>query len=237
VIIDKTKIASALEIAKEKAVLKMDGKPDKVRKFDEAVDLILNIRDLDIKNPNNRIEQEHMFPHPVHDEHYKVCFFAAGDLEMNLKNRGLSVIDSDALDTLAKKPNKDKKQVAQKYDYFVAQSELMRNVAKVMARFLGQRNKMPKPQPKGFGVISTNENLDNYMDQLKRVVKLDMKKQLLLQVKVGHKTQDSTDLMENIESLLSFLGSKLPNGTNNIKSMYIKTTMGPAIKVEEGAKK
>ena len=34
---------------------------DKVRKFDEAVDLILNIRDLDIKNPNNRIEQEHMF--------------------------------------------------------------------------------------------------------------------------------------------------------------------------------
>jgi large subunit ribosomal protein L1 len=237
VIIDKTKIASALEQAKEKAVWKLDGKPDKVRKFDEAVDLILNIRDLDIKNPNNRIEQEHMFPHPVHDDHYKVCFFAAGDLEMNLKNRGLTVIDSDALDTLAKKPNKDKKQVAKKYDYFVAQSDLMRNVAKVMARFLGQRNKMPKPQPKGFGVISTNENLDNYVEQLKRVVKLDMKKQLLLQVKVGHHSQDSNDLMENIESLLSFLGSKLPNGTNNIKSMFIKTTMGPSVKVEEGAKK
>ena len=80
-----------------------------------------------------------MFPHPVHDDQYKICFFAAGDLEMNLKNRGLTVIDSDALDTLAKKPNKDKKQVAKKYDYFVSQSDLMRNVAKVMARFLGQR--------------------------------------------------------------------------------------------------
>ena len=57
-IIDKTKIASALELAKEQAVIKKEGMTDKVRKFDEAVDLILNIRDLDIKNPNNRIEQE-----------------------------------------------------------------------------------------------------------------------------------------------------------------------------------
>jgi large subunit ribosomal protein L1 len=237
VIIDRTKIVSALESAKEKSVLKMDGKPDKVRKFNEAVDLILNMRDLDIKNPNNRIEQEHMFPHPVHDDRYKVCFFAAGDMEMDIKKRGIAVVDSDALDTLAKKPNKDKKELAKKYDYFVSTSDLMRNVAKVMARFLGQRNKMPKPQPKGFGVISSNENLDEYLQHLKCVVKLDMKKQLLLQVKVGHKSQDSTEIMENVDSLLAFLGSKLPNGTNNIKSMYLKTTMGASVKIEEGSKK
>jgi large subunit ribosomal protein L1 len=113
----------------------------------------------------------------------------------------------------------------------------MRNVAKVMARFLGQRGKMPKPQPKGFGVITTNENLDDYVERLQHVVKLDMKKQLLLQVKVGRKSQNDSDILENIDSLLIFLGSKLPNSTNNIKSMYIKTTMGPAIKVQEGAKK
>jgi large subunit ribosomal protein L1 len=236
-IIDRTKIVSALEAAKDKSTLKMDGKPDKVRKFDEAIDLILNIRDLDIKNPNNRIEQEHMFPHPVHDERYTVCFFASGDLEMDIKKRGIAVINNDGLDNLAKKPNKDKKIVAKKYDYFVSQSDLMRNVAKVMARFLGQRGKMPKPQPKGFGVISPNENLDNYIEKMKCVVKLDMKKQLLLQVKIGRKSQENNDIMENIDSLITFLGSKLPNSTNNIKSMYIKTTMGPAIKVEEGAKK
>jgi large subunit ribosomal protein L1 len=102
VIIDRTKIVSALDAAKEKSVIKMDGQKDKVRKFDEAVDLILNMRDLDIKNPNNRIEQEHMFPHPVHDDRYKVCFFVTGDMEMDIKKRGIAVVDSEALDTLAK---------------------------------------------------------------------------------------------------------------------------------------
>jgi len=236
-IVDKEKIVSALDEALSKSVKKMDGKADKVRKFDEAVDIVINIRDVDIKNPNNRIEQEHLCPHPVHDEKYTYCFFAQGDLEMAIKKKGIAVVNNDALDTLQKKPNKDKKQLVKKYDYFVSQSDMMRNVAKVMARFLGQRGKMPKPQPKGFGVISPNENVDEFISKLKHVIRLDMKKQLLVQAKIGHKSQKKEEILENIESLVSFVASKMPNGQNNIKSIFIKTTMGGSVRVEEGAKK
>jgi len=236
-IVDNDKIASALDEAILKSVKKMDGKDDKVRKFDEAIDIVVNIRDVDIKNPNNRIEQEHLTPHPVHDAKFKICFFASGDLEMAIKKKGVPVVNNDQLDTLQKKPNKDKKQLVKKYDYFVSQSDMMRNVAKVMARFLGQRGKMPKPQPKGFGVISPNENLDEYLEKLTHVIRLDMKKSLLVQCKIGHKSQKKEDILENIESLVSFIGSKMPNGTNNIKSIFIKTTMGGAVRVQEGAKK
>lgn len=235
-IIDTKKVEAAVATAIDRSVLKKEGKPDKVRKFDESIELILNIRELDIKNPNNRIEQEHLFPHPIHDDKLKLCFFVAGDLEMNVKKKGLAVVNNETLDTLNKKPNKDKKQVVKKYDYFVATADMMRNVAKVLARFLGQQNKMPKPQPKGFGIITPNENLDEYVKKIHHVAKLDMKKQLLIQVKVGRKSQDRAQVMENIESILNFVQGKLPNGQNNVKSIYVKTTMGPAIKVEEGAK-
>jgi len=64
-----------------------------------------------------------------------------------------------------------------------------------------------------------------------------MKKQLLVQAKIGHKSQKKEEILENIESLVSFVASKMPNGQNNIKSIFIKTTMGGSVRVEEGAKK
>jgi len=112
----------------------------------------------------------------------------------------------------------------------------MRDLAKVLARFLGQQGKMPKPQPKGFGVIRPNENLNEYIPKLERIINIDMKKQLSMQLKVGKKSQDVQELLENIDSILSFIESKMPNGNNNIASIFIKTTMGAPIKVEEAQK-
>jgi large subunit ribosomal protein L1 len=234
--IDKKLVNEALQNALTNSVWKKDGKPDKVRKFDEAVDIIINIRDLDIKNPNNRIEQEFILPHPV-TEKVKVCFFADGDMELALKKRGLPVINNDMLDDLQKKSNKDKRSIARKYDYFVARIDLMRNVAKVMARFLGQRGKMPKPQPKGYGVISTNENLDQYVNNLKSLIKVEMKKQLQIQLHIGKKSNSMKDLEENLDALLGLIESKLPNGYQNLRSIFIKTTMGKPVKVREPATK
>jgi large subunit ribosomal protein L1 len=235
--IDKKLIRQALDEAIERSVWKKDEKPDKVRKFDESIDLIINVREIDIKNPNNRIEQEHLLPHAINKEKLSLCFFVNGDLEVPVKNLGYNIINADALDTLQKKPNKDKKSVVKKYDYFIAQSDQMRNVAKVLARFLGQRGKMPKPQPKGYGVISPTEDLTTYIEKIRHMIRIELKKQLLLQLKIGKKSQPKEELMENLESILHLLEAKFPNGLNHIKTMFLKTSMGPAIKVKEAEKK
>ncbi|MHA1476152.1 MAG: hypothetical protein ACTSQ5_13330 [Promethearchaeota archaeon] len=140
------------------------------------------------------------------------------------------------LDDLQKQSKKDKKAVANKYDYFVARADLMRNLAKVLARFLGQQGKMPRPQPKGFGVIKPNENLEAFISKLNRIIKITMKKQLLIQLKFGKKSQEFEELKDNLDSILSFVKDHLPNGNNNISSIYIKTTMGKAVKVEDKGK-
>ncbi|MHA1602093.1 MAG: hypothetical protein ACTSVU_02210 [Promethearchaeota archaeon] len=231
-------VKDALVEALDQSVIKMEGKPDKIRKFDETVDLIINIRDVDIKNPNNRIDQEILLPHSIAGNFpkEKVCFISKDDMELKLKELGYRVLNPKILDDLRKKSKKDKKDIAKKYDYFVARADLMRNLAKVLARFLGQQGKMPRPQPKGFGVIRPNEDIDDYLAKLDRIIKVQMKKQLLLQAKIGKKSQDQTELMDNIDSLLTFVERSLPSGFNNVKSVYVKTTMGKPIRVKEGKK-
>jgi large subunit ribosomal protein L1 len=234
----KKDIKQALELALEQSVLKMEGKSDKVRKFDETVDLIVNIRDVDIKNPNNRIDQEILLPHgiPGNKAVQDVCFIAKDDMELALKEKGYKVLNPADLDQLQKRSKKDKKDIVKKYKYYVARADLMRNLAKVLARFLGQQGKMPKPQPKGFGVIKPDENLDDFIPKLKRIIKVDMKKQLLVQLKIGKKSQKFEDVLENLDSALSFIENSLPNGHNNIKSLFIKTTMGKPVKVSDSGK-
>ena len=156
--------------------------------------------------------------------------------EIQLKELGYAVINPDTLDDLQKRSNKEKKQIAKQYEYFVARGDLMRNLAKVLARFLGQQGKMPRPQPKGFGVIKPNENIEEFVAKLDRIIKVEMKKALLMQLKVGKKSQSPEDLMTNIESVLHFVETKLPNGYNNIKSIFVKTTMGTPVRVSEGKK-
>ncbi len=216
----------------------MEGKPEKVRKFDETVDLVINIRDVDIKNPNNRIDQEYLLPHPIKGNlpKEKVCFIVKDDMEISLKKMGYNIINPGMLDDLQRQSKKDKKAVANKYDYFVARADLMRNLAKVLARFLGQQGKMPRPQPKGFGVIKPNENLEAFISKLNRIIKITMKKSLLIQLKFGKKSQEFEELKDNLDSILSFVKDHLPNGNNNISSIYIKTTMGKAVKVEDKGK-
>ena len=216
----------------------MEGKPEKVRKFDETVDLVINVRDVDIKNPNNRIDQEYLLPHPIKKNlpKEKICFIVKDDMEISLKKMGYDIINPGMLDDLQKQSKKDKKAVANKYDYFVARADLMRNLAKVLARFLGQQGKMPRPQPKGFGVIKPNENLEAYIAKLNRIIKISMKKNLIIQLKFGKKSQEYKELNENLDSILTFVKNSLPNGVNNINSIYIKTTMGKAVKVEDTGK-
>jgi len=225
-------VKNALNRALDKSVIKKEGKPDKVRNFDETVDLIINVRDVDIKNPNNRIEQEILLPHPIKGNNTTedVCFIAKDDMELELRELGYTVINPDELSDLQSAPKKEKKKIAHKYDYFIARADLMRDLARVLARFLGQNGKMPRPQPKGFGVIRPNEDLDSYLPRLQRIVKIRMKKQLLMQLKVGKKSQPKEELFENIDSVLNFVKNQLPYGYTNIESIFIKTTMGkPAL--------
>ena len=236
IIIEKY-LKESLKLAIENSVWKKEGKPDKVRKFDESLDLIVNLKDIDIKNPNNKLDWEFLLPNPIHNDKLKICILGDKDIILEAKERNIDAYDTIYLEELNKKDNKAKKQFVKKYDVFICQSTIMKNVAKVLGRPLGQAGLMPKPQPKGYGIISPEAKIASFIDNFKKLVKIQTKKSPIIQTIFGKKSLDFDKNFENLIAVINFIESKLPNGNNNIESIYLKTTMGKPVKVKEPVEK
>ena len=81
---------------------------------------------------------------------------------------------------------------------------------------------MPIPQGTDIGPI---------VERLRKSVKIRTKDKKTFHAKVGTVEMDPAKIAENIDAVLKKVESALEQGTQNIKSVYVKTTMGPAVKV------
>ena len=205
-----------------KAVADMKGKSEK-RKFNQSVELAVKLRELDLKRPEARINESIELPTPP-SKTTKVAVIAGGDLAVRAKNAGADlVIGREDLD----KMGRDKKQarkLAQKYDFFIAEAPLMPQVGKALGQMLGPRGKMPTPVP-------PTAPIDDVIKRQRRNARLKMKDQPVIQCKVGTEDMPDEALVQNIQTIISRLESKLERGSKNISSVSVKTTMGPLVKV------
>jgi large subunit ribosomal protein L1 len=207
-------IMEAVKKAKE------ESKP---RNFTQSLDVVINIKDLDVKKPENRIEEEVFLPNG-RGKDVKIAFIADGELAVQAKNAGADLIISKVeLEDLGKDRKRAKK-IANAYTFFVAQADLMPFVGRFLGPVLGPRKKMPKPVPATI-------KPDSIIKRLKSTVKIRIKDQPVIQAIVGSVDMDDQMVVDNIEALLDALDRKLEKGRNQIKSMYVKTTMGPVARV------
>jgi large subunit ribosomal protein L1 len=233
--IDDKLLKKSLDAAIDNSVLKKEGHKDKIRKFDETIDLIINLKDINLNDPKSRIDKEYLLPNEIIlEQKPNVCVIASEEILMEAKKLGLDTLDSEGLASLDRQEKKYKKKFVKKYDFFVVEDKLMRDVARYMARFLGPAGKMPKPFPTGFGIISTVDDLRTAFDRYKKIIRLQIKKNPIIQVKVGKKSMENSKVFENIKSIVEHVAELMPHKYNNFNSMYIKTTMGKSIKCEEG---
>lgn len=206
-----------LEAVKE---AKEQSKP---RNFTQSVDMIVNIRDLDVKKPENRFNEEVTLPNGRGKE-VKIGVIADGELIVQAKDAGVALVINKAdLEELGK-DRKASKKAANSVDFFIAQADMMPLVGRFLGPILGPRNKMPKPVPASI-------KLDPLLERLQSTVKVGIKQQPAIQIIVGSQDMSDEDLAENIETVLTVLDRHLDKGRNQIKSMFIKTTMGPIVRV------
>lgn len=211
---DKQEILEAVKKAKE------DSKP---RNFTQSVDVVINIKDLDVKKPENRIDEEVLLP-KGRGKDIKIAFIADGELALQAKNAGADlVITKSELEELGK-DRKEAKKIANQYNFFVAQADLMPLVGRFLGPVLGPRKKMPKPVPATI-------KPDTIIDRLKSTIKVRVKDQPVIQALVGSQEMDDELIADNIEAVLGILDRKLEKGRNQIKSIYVKTSMGPVARV------
>ncbi|MFX1478569.1 MAG: hypothetical protein ACFFCI_10620 [Promethearchaeota archaeon] len=232
--VDDKLLRRSLNAAIGFSVLKKEGFKDKVRKFDETIELIINIKDVNLNDPKNRIDKEIILTHDlISKDKPNICVIASDEILLETKKLGIDTIDADGLVKLNNEEKKYKKKFAKKYDFFVVEDKMMRDVARYLARFLGPLGKMPKPFPTGYGIISNIEELKTAVDRYKKVIRVQMKKQPIIFIKIGKKSMTQEKLFENMKTVVNFIADQMPHKFNNFKSMYLKSTMGKPVKVTE----
>jgi large subunit ribosomal protein L1 len=205
-----------------KAVADMKSKSEK-RKFNQSVELAVKLRDLDLKRPESRISESLELPTPASKD-VKVAVIAGGDLAVRAKNAGADIIiGKDDLDKMGRE-KKQARKLAQNYDFFVAEAPLMPQVGKSLGQMLGPRGKMPTPIP-------PTAPIDDVVKRQRRNVRLKMKDQPVIQVKIGTEDMPDDVLVQNIQAVIARLEAKLEKGSKNISGVSVKTTMGPLVKV------
>jgi len=122
-----------------------------------------------------------------------------------------------------KKIKKDKKLVkrlGKKYHAFVASDTLIRVIPRLLGPGLNRMGKFPTR-------VSSDAELSDAIAEVESTVKFQMKKVLCLNVPIGHVGMEHDDLARNVKLAGDFLSTLTKKGWQNIKVLYIKSTMGP----------
>jgi len=194
------------------------------RKFTQSVDLMVSLKDIDLKKTESRIAEEVVLPHGI-GKPRKVVMFAEGELARKARDAGVDLLlgreDIDAL----QKDRKRAKQVADGYDSFIAQADLMPSIGKQLGPILGPRAKIPKPVP-------PTADPRPIIERGRKTVRIRTREQPTLHVPIGVESMTDEQLSENIRAVLDVIERKLERGLNQVGSLHVKTTMGKSVKVE-----
>jgi large subunit ribosomal protein L1 len=192
------------------------------RGFEQSVELIVNLKDIDFKKPEKRINLRVEVPNGFGGR--KVLIFASGDLALRARRAGAdAVIEPSELEAMAK-DKKEMKRRLKEFDIFYAEATLMPLVGRLVGPFLGPRGRMPTPIPPTTPV-------EGLIEAGRRTVFLRSRDKPLIQCAVGSEKMEDSKIAENIEAVLSSLTPVLDRGYGNIRSAYVKLTMGPAVRL------
>lgn len=193
------------------------GKP---RRFKQSVDLVIVLRDVDLKSPEGRLREIVYLPKKPSKEP-EICVVAQGDMEVKARTLGVTVLNRDDLQKL-REDKKTVKKLARRCDWVLVMAPLMGLSGGVIGPALGPRGKAPTPVP-------PNADIEAVVKSYKSAVWIRTKNQPQIMVRVGTEDMKPEDIAENIRAVLSAVEQKL--GRQKIARLYIKKTMGPPVQL------
>jgi len=209
--VERARILEAVKAAIEKA-------PE--RKFSESVDITINLKNIDMAQPKNRIDETILLPHGT-GKTVGIAVLGKGDITTQAREAGVDlIIGPEEIERLGGEP-REAMQVAGKYRFFLADTGVMPQVGRFLGPRLGPRGRMPTPIPGGTDIRPI-------VERLRKSVKVRTKDKKTFHVKVGSTQMPPEQIAENIDAVLKKIEGVLEQGSMNIRSVFVKTTMGPA---------
>tara|TARA_B100000959_G_C14964955_1_gene617339 strand:- start:1064 stop:1708 length:645 start_codon:yes stop_codon:yes gene_type:complete len=199
----------------------IEGAPE--RGFVESLELAFTIKDVDLKVPTNRIQEEVRLP-SGRGKPVRIAMFAGGEMATKARAAGIDVIDPATIEDLGGNKQKARK-VAKQYDFFLSEIPHMGTVGRFLGGVLGPRGKMPRPVPPTIDPSAMAIGL-------KDTAVVRSRDRVTFHTAVGSREQGIEDLTSNAVAVWDRVTGKLERGAGNIRSCYVKTSMGPSVKVE-----
>ncbi len=199
----------------------------KERKFMQSVELIINFKELDTKKPANQIDLKINLPHPTGKKGSgKSLLFAKTTAFIDaVKDKFDRIIEEPKIASLKKK---EIAQIAADFDILLAEGPVMLSVGKHLGQQLAPKGKMPKPVQPNPGQA---EAMLKQMGSITRITNKKGKFMPLVQNIIGNEKMSNEELAENASAIIEAVTKQLPRKHQNIKSVYIKETMGPPAKL------
>lgn len=195
----------------------------KKRNFTQTMEAAINLQDLDLKKPENIFTEEVTLP-AGRGKQARVGVIGSG-LAIKAKDVADELLDEAAL----AKIEADKKALrvtVSRVDFFLAEAPLMLRIGRSLGKVLGPRGLMPKP-------IAPGADPKDIVARLKNTVRVRITSgSAVIHCPLGTEAMPEDKLTQNFEAVMAALEKRLPRGKQNIKSVYVKTTMGPAVRVK-----
>jgi len=206
----------ALKEDLQKALIEL--RKEKERKFDQTVDLIINFQKFDPKKNSINL----VIPIPFKAKNKKVCAF------LEAENNSITTITKNEFKKYSDK--KELRKLIKKFDFFIAEANLMPIVATTFGKVLGPAGKMPSPQ---LGIVTKAD--DKTIEDLKNKINKSIKirtKEASIKLPIGKQSMKDEELIENIMAVYNVILKTLPRNKENIKNIEIKFTMTKPQKIK-----
>lgn len=192
------------------------------RNFKQVVEMKINLVGINPKNFS--INDAIVLPKGINKER-KICAVGGGDFVLKAKKCADKVIDAKEFGKI--KDKKEKKRIANEFDFFVVEAPVMAEFARNFGPILAPRGKMPLPQH----IIPPGKDPCDLIEKVRKSTRIVCKKSPVVHTVIGSEDMSVEDLETNAKAVLDYVVSKLPRGKQNIKSIYLKLTMGKAVRV------
>jgi|ERR1711934_59587 len=194
---------------------------EKPRKFTETIELQIGLKNYDPQKDKrfNGTVALPFIPRPK----LKLCMLGDAKHCEEAVGVGIDHMDVEAL----KKLNKNKKlikKLAKKYNHFLASESVIKQIPRLLGPGLNKAGKFPT-------LCTHNEPLESKVNGIRSQVKFQLKKVLCLAIAVANVEMTEKEIFVNTQTSINFLVSLLKKNWQNVKSLNIKSTMGPPFRL------
>jgi len=191
---------------------------NKERKFNQSVDLIINLQKFDVKKSNVNFFVS--VPHKIKEK--KIGAF------LETKNKNVETITRTEFKKYSDK--KELKKLVENFDFFIAQASVMPQVATTFGRALGPAGKMPSPQM-GIVMDADDKTINDLKNKINSNIRIKVKEPSI-KLAVGKQNMKDEDIIENAIIVYNAIIKAMPRDKDNIKNVEIKFTMTKPQKIK-----